>query len=140
MEFLGPPGLNKNHQQQIQALYYNVASISGSYFNPFGHWIRVRCDDIGNRCENKGKEDPCLPTSVTSHVLYSLMAYSSQPFSRTSKAVRNANRILFQQRQGWIRLHQFLSRFLRQTKSQRRYGIRVGKKGATEPIPEQLQQ
>lgn len=62
LEFLGAPGANQPQQAQIQAVLANVATVIYSYKNPFfQHYIHVRCDDPGRRCENRPDNDPCDP-------------------------------------------------------------------------------
>jgi hypothetical protein len=62
LEFLGAPGLNKVQQPQIQAVFANTATMIYSYKNPhlFQHYIKIRCDDPGKRCQNRpDQQDPC---------------------------------------------------------------------------------
>ena len=62
LEFLGPPGLNKDQQSQIQAVLANIATVIYTYKNPlFVHYIKVRCDDPAKRCQNRHENDPCKP-------------------------------------------------------------------------------
>ncbi|KAM0796822.1 hypothetical protein BDR22DRAFT_505206 [Usnea florida] len=61
LEFLGAPGLNSDKQSQIQAVLANAATVIYSYTNPLTHWIKVRCDDPLNRCQNRPDQDPCQP-------------------------------------------------------------------------------
>ena len=62
LEFLGAPGLNSNKQPQIQAVLANAATVIYSYKNPlFQHYIKVRCDDPLNRCQNRPDQNPCQP-------------------------------------------------------------------------------
>ncbi|CAK1364023.1 hypothetical protein CB0940_04010 [Cercospora beticola] len=63
LEFLGPPGLNKPQQAQIQAVLANMATVIYSYINPFTHPLHVRCDDPGKLCQNRSKDDRCQPKS-----------------------------------------------------------------------------
>lgn len=59
VEFLGAPGLNKQKQPQIQAVLTNAATIIYSNKNPFQYYIKVRCDDPFNYCQNRPDQDPC---------------------------------------------------------------------------------
>ena len=61
LEFLGPPGLNRNQQAEIQAVLAGTATVIYSNKNPFQHYIKVRCDDPFNRCQNRPDQDPCQP-------------------------------------------------------------------------------
>ena len=62
LEFLGAPGLNQDKQAQIQAVLANAATVIYSYKNYFfQHYIKVRCDDPFNRCQNRPDSDPCQP-------------------------------------------------------------------------------
>lgn len=62
LEFLGAPGLNHAEQPKIQAVLANAATVIYSYRNPlFQHYIKVRCDDPFNRCQNRPDHDPCQP-------------------------------------------------------------------------------
>lgn len=61
LEFLGPPGLNKPQQAQIQAVLANVATMIYPYLNPFQHALHVRCDDPKKRCQNRESNDRCEP-------------------------------------------------------------------------------
>lgn len=62
LEFLGAPGLNQDKQSQIQAVLANAATVIYSYKNPLlQHYIKVRCDDPFNRCQNRPDQDPCQP-------------------------------------------------------------------------------
>jgi len=64
LEFLGAPGLNKDAQPQIQAVFANMATMIYSYKNPFQHYIKVRCDDPRKRCQKRPDQDHCRPTYV----------------------------------------------------------------------------
>lgn len=61
LEFLGAPGLNKDKQPQIQAVLANAATVIYSNKNLFQHYLKVRCDDPFNRCQNRPDQDPCQP-------------------------------------------------------------------------------
>ena len=61
LEFLGAPGLNKDKQSQIQAVLANAATVIYSNKNIFQHYLKVRCDDPFNRCQNRPDQDPCQP-------------------------------------------------------------------------------
>ena len=77
LEFLGAPGNNKEKQAQIQAVFGNVATVIYSYVNPLTHYIHVRCDDIGEKCEKRPDNDPCNPESVQS-CTYARMTYANR--------------------------------------------------------------
>lgn len=64
LEYLGAPGLNKDAQPQIQAVFANMATIIYSNINPFQHYIRVRCDDPLKKCQKRPDQDPCEPKYV----------------------------------------------------------------------------
>ena len=59
LEYLGPPGDNKNQRTQIQNVLANIATMYyGSYgYTPFHHYIKVRCDDPAGLCPKR--KDPC---------------------------------------------------------------------------------
>lgn len=99
-EFLGPSGLNKGEQSQIQAVFANVATVyeGSSPYTP--NWIRVshiswkewcwfpithttqaRCDDPMKYC-TRPKEDPpkCPPQSATDVANSVVFAYVRNPF------------------------------------------------------------
>lgn len=61
LEFLGAPGLNKDQQSQIQAVFANAATVIYSNKNIFQHYLKVRCDDPFNICQNRPDNDPCQP-------------------------------------------------------------------------------
>lgn len=61
LEYLAAPGLNKAQQPQIQAVLANTATVIYSLKNPFQHYIKVRCDDPKNKCQNRPDDDPCQP-------------------------------------------------------------------------------
>ena len=61
LELLGPPGLNKDKQAQIQAVLANAATVIHSNKNLFQHYLKVRCDDLFNPCQNRPDQDPCQP-------------------------------------------------------------------------------
>ncbi|KAJ2984320.1 hypothetical protein NUW58_g6102 [Xylaria curta] len=56
LEYLGPPALNKDQQQQIQAVFANTATAAPG-IAPFPNWIRVlfnvRCDDPAHACSER---------------------------------------------------------------------------------------
>ena len=64
LEFLAPPGNNKDQQSRIQKIFENLAeTIYGSPLSPFGHYIHVRCDDPYKQCPSQcdpppGDENP----------------------------------------------------------------------------------
>ena len=53
LEFLGAPGLNKDKQSQIQAVLANAATVIYSNKNIFQHYLKVRCDNSFNVCQNR---------------------------------------------------------------------------------------
>ncbi|KAI9657865.1 MAG: hypothetical protein M1831_004101 [Alyxoria varia] len=61
LEFLGAPGVNKDQQAQIQAVFANMATVIYSYINPFQHPLHVRCDDPKKECQKRPDNDPCQP-------------------------------------------------------------------------------
>jgi hypothetical protein len=75
LEFLGAPGLNKGQQTQIQAVFANVATMIYSYKNPFQHYIKVRCDDPSNLCQNRPGGNPCQPKYALSPCLPIIYMY-----------------------------------------------------------------
>lgn len=59
LEYLGAPGLNYHKQPQIQAVLANAAGLIYNRPNATQHYIKVRCDDPSNRCQNSPDRNPC---------------------------------------------------------------------------------
>ncbi|KAJ8133212.1 hypothetical protein O1611_g410 [Lasiodiplodia mahajangana] len=84
LEFLGPSGLNKYHQGNIQGIFANVATVKegASWYTP--NWIRVRCDDPRQLCtpDSDDPDDPeCPPASAQGdEQTAETTAYATNPF------------------------------------------------------------
>ncbi|KAM6510464.1 hypothetical protein FSOLCH5_010904 [Fusarium solani] len=86
LQYLGPSGLNKDQQAQIQNVITNVATVKegASWFTP--NWIRVRCDDPLNHClkDPEDPDDPKCPPASTQGEDQSAetVAYARNPFEK----------------------------------------------------------
>ncbi|RYP12592.1 hypothetical protein DL765_007223 [Monosporascus sp. GIB2] len=75
LEYFGPSSLNKDRQQQIQAVLANVATVSLGW-SPTPNWIRVRCNDPLQICSYK-----CPPTTQEDKSQAGVIAYARNPDS-----------------------------------------------------------
>ncbi|KAI8652238.1 hypothetical protein NCS57_01286900 [Fusarium keratoplasticum] len=86
LQFLGPSGLNKDQQAQIQNVITNLATVKegASWFTP--NWIRVRCDDPLKLCieEPDDPDNPkCPPASAQGEdQSVETIAYARNPFEK----------------------------------------------------------
>ena len=58
MEYLGPDALNKDQQEQIQAVLANTATVHRGW-TLIPNWLHVRCDDPRKWCSQEDDNDPC---------------------------------------------------------------------------------